>query len=189
VNPRRKGRLVVIHGSMFGGKTEQLIAHLRRAQSEGLRVRAFKHAIDNRYDATHLVTHTQDRFDAIAVPDAEGLLDRSADVDVIAVDEGQFFKAPLIAVVHLLLDRGVSVFVAGITYDAWGRPFDPMPQLCGLADEVITRQSPCRVCGKPAPYTQRMSPVDTLHMVGGLDDYEPRCKAHFTPLSSPPEPR
>lgn len=181
--------LEVVDGSMFGGKTERMIARLRLAQSHGLRVKAFKHAIDNRYDATHLVTHTQDRFEAIPVPDADAIARQCDDVDFIAIDEGHFFKAALVPVLQSLLDRGVSIIVAGLTHDAWGRPFEPMPQLCAMADEVTTRMSPCRVCGKPSPYTQRMTAVNTLHMVGGLDDYEPRCAEHFTPLSSPPEQR
>lgn len=187
----KKGSLEVVHGSMFGGKTEHLIACLRRAQAEGLRVAAFKHCIDDRYDPSHLVTHTQDHFDAIRVADAESILSHCDNVKVgfVAIDEGQFFKTPLIPVVQALLDRGVSVVVAGISNDAWGRPFEPMPQLVELADHVEVRQSPCRVCGKAAPYTQRMSSVDTLHMVGGLDDYEPRCKEHFEPLPGPAEPR
>ena len=88
-----------------------------------------------------------------------------------------------------LLERGVTVLVAGITNDAWGRPFDPMPQLAEMADEEILLQAPCRVCGKPAPFTQRTVPVNTVHMVGGLEEYEPRCAEHFTPLSTPPEKR
>jgi thymidine kinase len=174
---------------MFGGKTERLIARLRQAVSEGFRVRAFKHAIDNRYDAHHLVTHTQDRFDAIPVPDATTIMSNSEDVDLVAIDEGQFFRNALVPVVRQLLDRGVSVIIAGISHDAWGRPFEPMPQLHDMADDITLRQSPCRICGKPSPYTQRMTPVNTLHMVGGLDDYEPRCADHFTPLAGPPEPR
>lgn len=185
----QKGRLEIVHGSMFAGKTEHLIARLRQARKDGLRVKAFKHSIDNRYDATHLVTHTQDRFDAIPVPDAAAVLAQSTDADVIAIDEGQFFREPLVPVIEELLGRGVSVLVAGISNDAWGRPFDPMPQLMNMADEVVTKYSPCRVCGEPAAFTQRMSPVDTLHMVGGLSDYEPRCAEHFTPLPGPPESR
>jgi thymidine kinase len=95
----------------------------------------------------------------------------------------------LLPVVQTLLDRGVTVIVAGISHDAWGRPFEPMPQLTALADETVVQQAPCRVCGQPSPYTQRMTAVNTLHMVGGLDDYEPRCAEHFTPLSGPPEQR
>lgn len=184
-----KGRLEVVHGSMFAGKTEHLIARLRRARADGLRVKAFKHSIDNRYDATHLVTHTQDRFDAIPVPDAAAVLAQSSAVDVVAIDEGQFFREALVPVVKELIGRGVSVVIAGISNDAWGRPFEPMPQLMEMADEVVTKYSPCRVCGEPAAFTQRLSPVDTLHMVGGLSDYEPRCKAHFEPLPGPPENR
>lgn len=172
---------------MFAGKTERMIAALRQAQSQGLRVKAFKHCIDSRYDPTHLVTHTQDRFDAIPVPDASALLVQSEGVDFIAVDEGHFFKLALVPVVHQLLERGTSVIVAGLSNDAWGRPFDPMPQLRDMADAVSTKQSPCRVCGEPAAFTQRMTAVNTLHMVGGLDDYEPRCAEHFTPLPLPPE--
>jgi len=174
---------------MFGGKTERLIAQLRNAQSRGLRVRAFKHAIDNRYDPSHLVTHTQDRFPATPVPGAEAVLEQSVDADFVAIDEGQFFRLALIPVVKRLLDRGVSVIVAGISHDAWGRPFEPMPQLREMADEITTRHTPCRVCDKPSPYTQRMTPINSLHMVGGLDDYEPRCAEHFTPLPGPPEVR
>ncbi len=174
---------------MFGGKTEHVIARLRQASTDGKRVRAFKHAIDNRYDPDHLITHRQDRFDAVRVPDAASILDRCEGADVVAIDEGHFFKLDLVPVVQQLLDRGVSVIVAGISHDAWGRPFEPMPQLSEMADEVVVCQAPCRVCGKPSPYTQRMTPVGTLHMVGGLDDYEPRCADHFTPLDAPPEER
>ncbi|MEK6642293.1 MAG: thymidine kinase [Planctomycetota bacterium] len=184
-----RGKLEIVEGSMFGGKTERLIAELRQAQAAGKRVRAFKHCIDNRYDVLHLVTHTQDRFDAVPVPTPEAILDQCGDVDFIAIDEGQFFKLPLIPVVRELLNRGVSIIIAGISHDAWGRPFEPMPQLRSMADVVTAKQSPCRLCGKPSPFTQRMSPINTLHMVGGLDDYEPRCKEHFTPLDSPPENR
>lgn len=174
---------------MFGGKTERMIALLRQAVTDGLRVRAFKHAIDNRYDPTHLVTHRQDRFDAQPVPDATAILDRVADVDVVAVDEGQFFKRALVPVIEELLRRGKTVLVAGITHDAWGRPFEPIPDLIARSQEEIVCRAPCRICGSPAPYTQRLTPISTLHMVGGLDDYEPRCRAHFTPLPGPPETR
>lgn len=174
---------------MFAGKTEHMIARLRQAVERGQRVRAFKHAIDNRYDLHHLVTHTQDRFEAVPVPDAAAVLRESAEFNFVAIDEGQFFKMALIPVIEALLTRGTSVIVAGITHDAWGRPFAPMPELIALADEVTTKYSPCRTCGKPAPYTQRMKPMSALHMVGGLGEYEPRCAEHFTPLAGPPEAR
>jgi thymidine kinase len=184
-----KGRLEVVHGSMFAGKTEHMIAALRRAVAEGRRVKAFKHCIDSRYDPDHLVTHSNDRFDAVRVPDGESILRACGDADFIAIDEGHFFQQALVPVVEALLDRGVSVVVAGISNDSWGRPFEPMPQLAEMADSEVKKQSPCRVCGRPSPFTQRMTEVSTIHMVGGLDDYEPRCEDHFTPLAAPPEQR
>jgi thymidine kinase len=174
---------------MFAGKTEHTIARLRGAVAEGKIVKAFKHCIDNRYDANHLVTHRRDHFDAIRIPDAAAILPQCDGADLVAIDEGHFFKLALIPVVQALLDRGISVLVAGISHDAWGRPFEPMPQLAAMADEVVTLEAPCRVCGKPSPYTQRLTPINTIHMVGGLDDYEPRCREHFTPLDTPPEQR
>ncbi|MCA9257390.1 MAG: hypothetical protein KDA33_17205, partial [Phycisphaerales bacterium] len=178
-----------VHGSMFGGKTEHMIARLKEAEARGDRVLAFKHCIDDRYIPDAIVTHPGDRFDAVRVPDAASILEHVGIADFIAIDEGHFFGMDLIPVIEELCGRGKSVLVAGITNDAWGRPFEPMPQLCEIAQSVVIRQSPCRVCGKPAPYTQRMSEVNTKHMVGGLSDYEPRCKEHFTPLATPPEVR
>jgi thymidine kinase len=183
------GRIEVIHGSMFAGKTEHLIARLRQEQSRGKTVVAFKHAIDDRYDPDHLVTHRHDRFDALRVSSAAAILELCGEADVVAVDEGHFFRMALIPVVQELTERGVTVLVAGITHDCWGRDFEPIPQLAALADEEVVLQAPCRVCGKPAPFTQRMTAVNTLHMVGGLDDYEPRCAEHFTPFPGPPEQR
>ncbi len=187
-NPPR-GRLTVIHGSMFAGKTEQLIARLRTEQAGGRRVLAVKHTIDDRYAPDHLVTHPGDRFPAVHVRTAAAILEQAVDVDTIAVDEGQFFKMALIPVVRTLLNRGIAVLVAGLSHDAWGRPFEPIPELAAQADEVIVCESPCRVCGQPSPYTQRITPVNTEFMVGGLGDYEPRCADHFSPLPGPPEQR
>jgi thymidine kinase len=178
------GRLEVVHGSMFSGKTEHVIARLRQEQANGRRVVAFKHAIDDRYDADHLVTHRRDQFEALRVPNAESILLQCADAEVVAIDEGHFFQPALIPVVRALLERGRTVIVAGITHDIWGRRFEPVPELAAMADEEVLCQAPCRVCGGPSPFNQRMTPV-TPDMVGGLDDYEPRCAEHFTPWSGP----
>ena len=183
------GRLEVIHGSMFAGKTECMIARLRRHEGQGRTVRAFKHAIDARYDPDHLVTHRGDHFQAQRVPHAAAILEVCADADVVAIDEGHFFKQELVAVVEKLRARGATVLVAGITYDAWGRAFEPLPELIALADEEILCRAPCRICGQAAPFTQRLVPVNTEHMVGGVGEYEPRCAEHFTPLAGPPEQR
>lgn len=187
--PSSTGRLEVVYGSMFAGKTEYLISRLRFEQSRGRRVRAFKHAIDDRYAADHLATHAGDRFQATRTSDAASILDQVSGIDVIAIDEGHFFKLPLVAVVEALRKQGKTVLVAGISHDAWGRPFEPMPQLTAMADTVVQRQAPCRVCGQPSPFTQRMTAVNTEFMVGGTGDYEPRCAAHFVALAGPPEKR
>lgn len=181
------GRLEVVHGSMFAGKTEYMISRLRQEQSHGKRVIAFKHSMDDRYDAEHLVTHRQDRFDALRADSPKAILAQCNDADVIAIDEGHFFKIELVDCVRELLNRGKTVIVAGITYDIWGKAFDPMPQLNEFADQVIVRRAPCRVCGEPAPYNQRLTDVSSVLMVGGLDDYEPRCAEHFEPYPLPPE--
>jgi thymidine kinase len=183
------GRIEVVHGSMFAGKTEHMIARLRQERSHGKTVRAFKHAIDERYDPDHLVTHRGDLFDAARVSSAAQIPPLCEGADVVAIDEGHFFGMDLVQVARRLADRGATVLVAGITNDAWGRPFEPIPQLVELADEEILLRAPCRVCGEPAPFTQRMVAVDSVHMVGGLDEYEPRCAEHFTPLPGPPEQR
>ena len=188
-NKHTPGRIVVVHGSMFAGKTEYVIARLHSARASGQRVMAFKHTIDDRYDPDHLVTHRLERFEAIRVPEAGAIPDLCARAAVVAIDEGHFFGCDLIQIAGLLRKRGQTVIVAGITNDAWGRPFEPIPQLARIADEEVLKQAPCRVCGEPAPYTQRMVAVDQRHMIGGLTEYEPRCAAHFTPLSGPPEQR
>lgn len=185
----RPGRLEVVHGSMFAGKTEWTIARLRAEQSRGRRVRAFKHAMDGRYDADHLVTHTGDKFEATRIATARDVLTQIENVDVLAIDEGHFFRRDLLPVVEELLSCGKTVIVAGITNDSWGRPFEPMPELAEMADEAVLRRAPCRVCGQPAAYTQRLAPIKTEFMVGGIGEYEPRCGRHFEPFPGPPEQR
>jgi len=186
--PPQRGSLVVIDGTMFGGKTEELIARLRQAETTGKRTTAIKHRIDDRYDPDHLVTHTRDRLPALRAPDAESIPDLARNADVVAIDEGHFFGPSLTAVVEQLRKRGVDVIVAGISNDVWGRPLAPMPELAAAADEVSTHRAPCRVCGAPATFNQRLVPVTTPFMVGGADEYEPRCEKHFTPLADPPPP-
>lgn len=171
---------------MFSGKTEQLIARLREAGTRGERVGAYKHRIDNRYDPDHLITHTQDRFPAIRVADAAEVVARSNHLDTVAIDEGHFFGRILIDAVNTLLEAGKRVIVVGLEHDAWGRPFTPMPQLSEMADDVAHVYSACRVCGGQARYTQRMVPIDTPTMVGGVHQYEPRCQRCFEPLDAPP---
>ncbi|HEY3246342.1 MAG TPA: thymidine kinase [Phycisphaerae bacterium] len=183
--PTAVGRIEVIQGSMFSGKTEELIARLRAAQRAGLTVRAFKHHIDDRYDPDHLITHRHDRFDALRVPDAEAIARHRQDAQVIGIDEGHFFGEPLVAVTRRLAAEGRRVVIVGLAHDAWGRPFAPMPQLAALAADVTCKYAPCCICGAVAVYSQRMVAVTDRCMVGGADAYEPRCAEHFQPLPDP----
>ena len=179
------GRLIVIAGCMFAGKTARLIERLKAARAAGRRVAAFKHPLDTRYDPTHLITHDGGSFDALAVARANDVLAHAGDADVVGIDEAQFFGRELVAVCQKLRADGKTVIVAGIDHDTWGQPFPPLPQLKALADEVEQRHAPCTVCGQPATFHQRVAPVIDGQLVGGPGEYEPRCPAHFTPLPPP----
>lgn len=181
----RQGRLVVICGCMFAGKTARLIAQLRQAVADGRHAMAFKHRLDTRYDPAHLCTHDGLSFEARALADAAEVLLAGAHAEVIGIDEAQFFGHRLTRVCTELASAGHEVVVAGIDHDAWGQPFPPLPQLAAAADVVEHMQAPCTVCGQPAGLSQRMVPVRDGQMVGGPREYEPRCAAHFTPLPPP----
>ncbi len=188
-SPQRAGRIELICGCMFAGKTRELIERLTAAREAGQHVLAIKHALDTRYDPKALATHDGHTLPAVAVERAEAILPLAADVDVIGIDEAQFFRESLLPVVRQLKAQGKRVIVAGIDNDAWGRPFPPFPQLMPLADEVTVRTQPCTVCGRPARYSQRMTPVLDEFMVGGVNDYEPRCERCFEPLPESIPPR
>lgn len=179
---QRTGRIEVICGCMFSGKTERLIGRLRAAQRDGRRVIAFKHVIDDRYDATHLITHTQDRFDALQAPNAGAVARLAGNAEVIGIDEGHFFGIGLMETVTRLADSGRCVIVVGIDHDVWGRPFSPIPEISEIADEVLHCYAACRRCGGQGRYSQRMKPIEGGLMVGGADAYEPRCAKCFEPL-------
>jgi thymidine kinase/uncharacterized protein with ATP-grasp and redox domains len=183
---RSTGHLRVICGSMFAGKTARLIEHLVTARAAGRRVVACKHLFDQRYDPKFLMTHDGRRFPAVAVASAAEILRRAAHAEVLGIDEAQFFGKSLVRVWWEFRAVGCEVLVAGIDHDAWGQPFPPLPQLVALADEVERMEAPCTVCGRPAPYSQRMVPVVGGQMVGGPAEYQPRCAAHFCPLPAPP---
>ncbi len=175
----------MIAGCMFAGKTSALIERLDAARRAGRRVVACKHQLDARYDAIHLATHDGRTFPAIAVPDVEALRRAAADADVVGVDEAQFFGPPIVAVVDELIDRGVEVIAVGIDFNVRGKPFKPFPELKARAAEVVALTSPCTKCGKPARYSQRVTPIVNGDMVGGLKDYVPRCDDCFEPWSGP----
>jgi thymidine kinase len=179
------GRLVLICGGMFAGKTARLIERLAAAQAAGRRVVACKHELDRRYDPTLLTTHDGRQFPAVAIASAAHVLREAAHAEVLGIDEAQFFGRTLVRVCWEFRAVGCTVLVAGIDHDAWGQPFPPLPQLAKLADEVERLEAPCTVCGRPAPFSQRMVPVVAGQMVGGPGEYEPRCAAHFQPLPPP----
>ncbi len=180
-----RGRLKLICGSMFAGKTKRLIADLRAAAESGRRTIAVKHALDARYHPGDLATHDGQTFPAEPAATAEDIERLAERADVLGIDEGHFFGRALTGVVESLKARGRSILVVGLDFDAWGRPFPPFPELKELADEIVLLRSPCTKCGRPAPHSQRMKPVTDEFMVGGLNDYEPRCAACFEPLPPP----
>lgn len=176
------GRVEVVCGSMFSGKTEELIRRLRRALLGRQRVQVFKPAIDNRYHDTKIVSHSALALEAEVVESSQQLLSLvRADTEVVGVDEAQFFGADLVAVVQQLADRGVRVILAGLDQDYLGRPFEPVPQLMAIAEDVTKCHAVCTVCGGAASRSQRV--IDSSHngriQVGAAEAYEARCRQCF----------
>lgn len=170
---------------MFSGKTARLIELLSTARSAGRSVLAFKHTSDRRYSPDALATHDNRRFPAQPIADAARIESHAKAAEVIGIDEGQFFGLALVEICLRLREHGRRVIVAGIDHDTWGRDFPPLPQLKAIANNVELLHTPCRVCGSPARYSQRMIPVVDGQMVGGPEEYEPRCANCFVPLKSP----
>lgn len=180
------GTVEVITGSMFSGKTEELIRRLKRALLARQRVQAFKPRIDDRYDPTRIVSHESVAVDAIAVATSKSLEERVEEAtDVVAVDEAQFFDRDIVDVCERLANRGVRVIVAGLDQDYRGRPFAPMPELMAIAEEVTKVHAVCTVCGRAASRSQRLIAEEATVLVGGADTYEARCRACFEPRDVP----
>jgi thymidine kinase len=170
----------VITGSMFSGKTEELIRRLKRALFARQRVQAFKPRIDDRYDASRIVSHQAVSVEAVAVATSASLEERVEDeTHVVAIDEAQFFDIGIVEVCERLANRGLRVIVAGLDQDYLGRPFAPMPDLMAIAEEVTKVHAVCTVCGAPASRSQRLIPQATTVLVGGAETYEARCRACF----------
>jgi len=176
------GQIEVICGSMFSGKTEELIRRLRRARIARQRIQVFKPGTDDRYEKEAVVSHAQDRFDAQMVKSSVELL-RAVDdrTDVIGVDEVQFFDPGIIEVLDKLANRGKRVIVAGLDQDYLGRPFEPMPQIMAIAEYVTKTLAVCVRCGEPANRSQRLIATDDRVLVGAGEAYEPRCRRCFEP--------
>mgnify|MGYP000067790623 CR=1 FL=1 len=178
--PRDTGWIEVICGSMFSGKTEELIRRLRRAQIARQRVAIFKPEIDNRYSEDRIVSHSGVSLPSIRVRDAGQILDNIGDVDVVGIDEVQFFGLDLVDVCEQLANEGHRVIIAGLDQDYLGKPFEPMPQLLAVAEYITKTLAICMVCGNPANRTQRVTRNDARVLVGAADSYEARCRNCFT---------
>jgi thymidine kinase len=176
------GWIEVITGSMFSGKSEELIRRLRRAQIARQHVQIFKPVLDNRYANDQIVSHSAMTIASESVASSAEMLDRvQSDTEVVGIDEGQFFDADLPAVCSTLADRGKRVIVAGLDQDYLGKPFEPMPQLLAIAEYITKTLAICVVCGGPANHTQRLVSSTARVLVGASGTYEARCRHCFDP--------
>jgi thymidine kinase len=178
----QRGWLEVITGSMFSGKSEELIRRLRRVQIARQNVQIFKPILDHRFSQDHIVSHSDMRMASQNVANSDDLV-RAVDDDteVVGIDEGQFFDANLPAACNTLADRGKRVIVAGLDQDYLGRPFEPMPQLLAIAEYITKTLAICVVCGDPANHTQRLVASSDRVLVGASGLYEARCRHCFDP--------
>jgi thymidine kinase len=176
------GSIEVICGSMFSGKSEELIRRLRRAQIARRKVQIFKPKIDNRFADDHIISHSEMRMPSVNLSSSRELLAQVLpDTEVVGIDEGQFFDAELPAVCSTLADRGKRVIVAGLDQDYLGKPFEPMPQLLAIAEYITKTLAICMVCGAPANHTQRLVASNARVLVGAQGTYEARCRHCFDP--------
>ncbi len=180
----RTGWIEIISGPMFSGKSEELIKRIRRAQIARRRVQIFKHGSDDRYDATSIVSHSQQSLPGIAVNNPEDILKKVDDrTELVAIDEGQFFSDSIVDVANTLANRGKRVIVAGLDMDYMAQPFGPMPRLICTAEYVTKQLAICMICGDPANFTQRLTHATDQIVVGAAETYEARCRHHFEPLA------
>ena len=181
------GWIEVIAGSMFSGKSEELIRRLRRAKIARQKVQVFKPAIDNRFSHDHIVSHSEMRHESGVVRTAAEILELvDPSTEVVGIDEGQFFDNDLVGVANTLAARGLRVIVAGLDQDYTGRPFEPMPQLLAVAEYITKTHAICVRCGQPANYSQRIVEVEGRVVVGAADAYEARCRRCFVPHADAP---
>jgi len=173
---QRMGLIEVITGSMFSGKTEELIRRLKRAKIARQKVEIFKPIVDNRYRETAVVSHDENTIQSTPVTDSSKILDLAYDVQVVGIDEAQFFDDGLIDVCNKLADRGIRVIVAGLDMDYKGRPFGPIPGLMAIAEYITKVHAICQRCGDLAQYSFRKSEEEDLVLLGEMDEYEPLCR-------------
>ncbi len=176
---RRRGWIEVICGSMFSGKTEELIRRLKRAKFARLKVEIFKPGIDTRYDENKVVSHDANEIPSTPVPASGNILLMTGDVDVVGIDEAQFFDPELPNVCNQLAGSGIRVIVAGLDMDFQGKPFGPMPDLLATAEYITKVHAVCVKCGNLAQYSHRIVPGEKRVLLGEKDAYEPLCRECF----------
>ncbi|MDP1799722.1 MAG: thymidine kinase [Bacteroidota bacterium] len=178
-NERKRGWIEVIVGSMFSGKTEELIRRLKRAQFAKQKVEIFKPTVDTRYDEFKVVSHQGIEIMSTPVPSSANILLLATDVDVVGIDEAQFFDNELPYVCNQLADRGIRVIVAGLDLDYTGKPFGPIPNLMSTAEYVTKVHAICMQCGNLAYVSHRKTNEESLVLLGETDSYEPLCRNCF----------
>jgi len=176
---QRQGWVEVICGSMFSGKTEELIRRLNRARIAKQKVEVFKPAMETRYDEEDVVSHDDNKSPSIPVQNASQILFYAEDFEVVGIDEAQFFGNELVSVCNELAERGKRVIVSGLDMDFQGKPFGPIPQLLSIAEYVTKVHAICIRCGSLANYSHRTVASDQLVMLGEKDLYEPLCRSCF----------
>ena len=186
-NPNH-GWIEVITGSMFSGKSEELIRRVRRAEIARQRVQVFKPRLDTRHAVEYVVSHSDLRCAAETVETARALLEAvESDTEVVGIDEGQFFDMELPMICNSLADGGKRVIVAGLDQDYLGKPFEPMPQLLAIAEYITKTLAICMVCGNPANHTQRLVASSDRVLLGAQGTYEARCRFCFDPSLANPQ--
>lgn len=178
-NPHKKrqaGFIEVVCGSMFSGKTEELIRRMRRAQFAKQKVEIFKPSIDNRYHDTNVVSHDANSIHSTPVANAAAILPLIDGVEVVGIDEAQFFDLELINVCNTLANNGLRVIVAGLDMDYLGKPFGPMPGIMAIAEYVTKVHAICVSCGALANHSHRMAASEDLVLLGQTESYEPLCR-------------
>ena len=181
LTPINSGWIEVICGSMFSGKTEELMRRLRRAEIAKMNIEIFKPKIDSRFSSEHIVSHDQSKMESHIIDDPKEILNISKDSEVVGIDETQFFKYSIVEVCKTLASEGKRVVVAGLDTDYRGLPFGPMPDIMCEADYLDKLRAICVKCGNPASYTQRTSSDSLQVVIGEHDKYEARCRNCFQP--------
>jgi len=178
-NKKKVGVIEVIAGSMFSGKTEELIRRLKRANIARQKVEIFKPVIDTRYSKTEVVSHDENSIQSTPVGNSSNILLMSGNVDVIGIDEAQFFDKGLVEVVVKLANMGIRVIIAGLDMDFKGEPFGPIPDLMAVADHVTKVHAICVKCGNVAQFSHRLSDKEQIVLLGEKNVYEPLCRGCF----------